>query len=137
MLQSAGLRIGNILEFDGVWCPVTAIDHKLESLSNSPLQDGKHAFTELSSGRIKEVAITEEVLHCAYFEKTKRITETINKYSISSKKFVLYFNGEYAGLITSLPRSVPIHYLHQLQNLYFSLIGEELAINLPVPVPTM
>ncbi|MBE7171178.1 MAG: hypothetical protein INR73_11340 [Williamsia sp.] len=77
--------------------------------------------------------ISEEALRYAHFRKVGMISDSMSKWSVDDSKFIIYFNGTYAGLITSLPKSVPIYFMHQLQNLYFSLIGKELAIAVPQP----
>lgn len=114
--------------FDDILSPITAIDLDLDGVSNEIVADGNYKFIELSSGRVKGWPIDEDALLNAKFKKVGKISDSIDKWSIESARFIIYFNGEYAGLITSLPKSVPIHYVHQLQNLYFTLIGEELTL---------
>ena len=114
--------------FDDILSPITAIDLDLDGVSNEVVADGNYKFIELSSGRVKGWPIDEDALLSAKFRKVGKISDSIDKWSIEPSKFIIYFNGEYAGLITSLPKSVPIYYVHQLQNLYFSLIGEELTV---------
>ncbi len=128
MISSNELRIGNYLLFDQVPSIVTAINHDLNSVSNDQIANDKHTFVELTGGRISGIALTEEILASASFRNAGKISERMNKWKTDTSNFILYFNGEYAGLITSLPQSIPIYFLHQLQNLYFSLIGEELQI---------
>ncbi len=130
MLHATELRVGNFLLFDGIPCQITAIECNLDSISFDQNEDGKCTFTGLSTGRIMELRITDDVLERAGFKQVRQISDCVWKWTIETTKFMLYYNGEYAGLITSLPRSIPIHYLHQLQNLYFSLVGEELHINI-------
>ena len=126
MIKSAELRIGNILQFDDLLSSVTAIDVDLDGVSNEVIADGSYNFIPLSSGRVKGWPIDEDALLSFGFKKTGDISDLVRKWSIDDSKFILYFNGEYAGLITSLPKAVPIYNVHQLQNLYFSLIGKEL-----------
>ena len=130
MIKSIELRIGNILRFDDVLSPVTAIYLDLDGVSNEVIADGNYKFMELSSGRVNGWPINEDALLSTSFKKVGDISDTVEKWSIDESRFIIYFNGKYAGLITSLPQSVPIYYIHQLQNIYFSLIGKELSISI-------
>lgn len=128
MIKSTELRIGNILKFDGVLSLVTAIDFNLAGVCKEAVAHGDHQYIELASGRVQGWSIDEDALLIANFKKVGKISDSIGKWSDEAYKFIIFFNGSYAGLITSLPKSVPVYYVHQLQNLYFSLIGEELTI---------
>lgn len=129
MIQANELRIGNYLLFDNVQSQITAIDLDLNSISNDVVADNTYTYIKISSNRINGIRMSEDVLVNANFIKVGSIADGMDKWMIKSSNFILYFNGEYAGLITSLPKSVPLYYLHQLQNLFFALIGEELQVN--------
>ncbi len=83
-------------------------------------------YAIINGGRVQGIKLTEKVLSGAGFLYHGKISATISKWIMEDSNFLLYFNGIQAGLITSLPKSVPFIYLHQLQNLYFSITGIEL-----------
>lgn len=93
--------------------------------------------------RVKPIQLTEEILvnWCGFYVKFdsflfKLFCITITKSKGGLKKEIpLLFNKNYYGELDQYPfffeHFFRIKYLHQLQNLIYSLTGEELPINHP------
>ena len=99
---------------------------------------------------IQPISLTEEILLKCGFEKVKNkdkedlreyIGHTAQKarYAIFDtdifitkvdKRGLLWRGIECDFMVLFYHKSIPIKYLHQLQNLYFALTGQELEINL-------
>lgn len=77
---------------------------------------------------VSPIPITPEILEAAGFETVRGELYKINGYwyDLKDKTFGSFAieNGE--------PIAENIKSLHQLQNLYFALTGEELTVNMPV-----
>jgi hypothetical protein len=134
MIQANELRIGNWFSYiskHGVW--TTAYD-KVESIHEKGINiyaDSDYGCSiiepDFTFDYIQPIPITPEILEKAGFEVS------IDEYEIfdyvylihgMDKRFYLWFGiGEY-------PTETFIQYVHQLQNLYFALTGEELNIKL-------
>jgi hypothetical protein len=127
MVQTNDLRIGDYLSFKNVRSQVTAIDLNADGILPNVVADGNHEFVETTSPKVKGVKITTELLLEFGFAHTSKMSEKLEKWTLGSTNFIVYFNGIEAGLITSLPATIPCVFLHQLQNLYHSITGKELA----------
>jgi len=133
MIDTKELRIGNIVEFaeplfDTGFKQVTSIGHHINQIHPS---------------YIKPIPLTEEWLFKAGFEKFgfnelifKNITDDAFYIGIDKTGdtndgviFVLSDQTEKDGEIVTKNYLPHIKYVHQLQNLYFCLTGEELTIN--------
>ncbi len=136
MIQSNDLRLGNKVLWNDLICTVAGIQYFIDADENKEghivdlYNNGEMVQTPYVS-YINPIPLTPEILEKCGFEK---------KYSHSNlSKYVgngtLYWND-----VMSLSYAFghdyeeePIEhtqYLHQLQNLYFALTGEELKINL-------
>ena len=89
--------------------------------------EGKTTFKERTEG----IPLTPEILEKAGFEKVREESCEIDldhfRISYDGQTFLLYDNdfGPGSGVLL-----FHIKYLHQLQNLYFALTGQELNIEL-------
>lgn len=117
MIKGTELRIGNWVEFPNPeFKPLQILDG--EMIDNwSPLS--------------RAIPLTPEILEGCGFEKfgdwfIKKSYPIHVNVSLLHKKTTIGQNEEY--------EVEGIKYLHQLQNLYFALTGEELQINLHVDV---
>ena len=117
------LRIGNLLLSDGCEVEVEGIDkyHEVTTTAN---------FKGSCNGNLRTIPLTEgwlikfgfKNLTNAYKSKKVYIQYTQNKC------FQLYLIGiDKAGNASLIDFNLEIKYVHQLQNLYFALIGEELV----------
>lgn len=81
-------------------------------------------FTPLD--RIKPIPLTEEILlKCGFYQENGVMSYATQDYS--SVKITYETLAKYYRLY---PYTYRIDYLHQLQNLYFDLTGEELEVKL-------
>lgn len=122
MISANELRIGNYYDHNGEIRQVTP---------NTILEvwEAEHIWCE-------PIPITEEILFKCGFEN---IGSSYNTWGLKSNEFSGYlftieldkpFYFKVCDLLLNHWSERPIQYLHQLQNLYFSLTGEELTINL-------
>lgn len=108
------LRIGNYVEGIGMEEPIRKI---LDSIEYN-YETEKYELDSLDIQNFKPIPLTEEWLKKFGFEESIAF---LNKGKISiGNGGKLYFNSWY---IIDTPK-----YVHQLQNLYFALTGEELKI---------
>lgn len=74
----------------------------------------------------KPIPLTEEILLKCGFRKSKSGMYLFDKFSFDLSDFEFGVESDYYYLTIS----ENLKYLHQLQNLYFALTGQELEINL-------
>lgn len=92
-----------------------------------------HPFSEIKE--VKPIPLTEEwLIKCGfsvtdenYAGKIYHIVK-VGQFLNDDLMLVLWLRGEREGMI--FRKSMQIKHLHQLQNLYFALTGEELEINI-------
>ena len=109
------LRIGNLLYNDNVIV-------KIDARSIFDIWDDKGIKT------YKPILLTEEWLLNFGFEKSNRLDlgELKPCYAIFSLAIMIRHNSFFIDWIGG---NTELKYVHQLQNLYFALIGEELTLN--------
>jgi len=133
-MESKELRIGNLL-FDrfGKTVIVESINELGINLNGG---DGNGVYPFFEFKELKPILLTEEILLKCGFEwsiqhqsyKHKNFKYVIDFYN-SHPQFnssVCFLNKEHR----SGENLICIHYLHQLQNLYFALTNTELTVNL-------
>jgi hypothetical protein len=117
MIKAEELRIGNLVESIGIEYLVWKID----GLGNIQGIDGGTTFNlDKTTYPIK---ITEKWLLKIGFEKYE-FDHKENQYRHKDRLIVLR-----DGKFVDYGSSVTLEYVHQLQNLYFALTGEELTLN--------
>jgi hypothetical protein len=123
MIKTTELRIGNTIEADqlgGGWATVTGL-----SRTGIEVKDFETwILPEKNSG----IPLTPQILQEMGFEEWK-MDMRVNR----AKEIYLMIDvvdGKNAYKLNGHPKSSPIIYLHQLQNLYFTLTREELEIML-------
>ena len=94
-------------------------------------------FNEMSGDRVSEIdieellpiEITEKILLKCGFEKINKdgVYYALNQIRIDSDFEPFTFDNEGFGWVTI---GVKLNHLHQLQNLYYTLIGQELEVNI-------
>lgn len=136
-MKASELRIGNLVIRDGNILEVVRISK--EDVINYELFK-ECIGQQVNSGVVKPIPLTEEWLLKFGFEKDERVT--MDSYQIRFKQhcyraekflsdikpkntydFRLQYTVNESYYLSS------IRYLHQLQNLYFALTGEELKLN--------
>lgn len=130
MIEAKELRSGNYVLGNPLSIP------RLGIYSNGVTKITSHGISEIEFGNINydPLPITEEILIKAGFTIVKTTTAygyDCNKYC-EEVKYTLRgaWNGEnwFAYEILNNGTHKKIEYVHQLQNLYFALTGEELKI---------
>lgn len=110
------LRLGNLVEYDGLPCKVKLIE---ESGLAVLFEDGEDIWIDI--WQFCPIPITEKWLLKFGFEKGEFLKNCWDndELSISLENGVVVF-----GLMNSV---VEMRYVHQLQNLYYCLTGKELT----------
>ena len=154
-MRANELRLGNYLQLDGENYHVNEIQNSLQcvelkrkNLENPKINDYEEC--DLDCDDLLPIPLTEEILLKFGFEKVKNkdkedlreyIGHTVQKakYAIFGtdifitkvdKRGLLRRSIECDFMVLFYHKSIPIKHLHQLQNLYFALTGQELEINL-------
>ena len=121
------LRLGNYVDFDG-------LSFTIKCISNNFIEaDRGRGKVRFSINDLKPIPITEQWLLRLGFEKEKEQDKllatyfyhknNISRVEFSDKHGNLYWHDNYSSIYHK-----EIKYVHQLQNIYFALIGEELEI---------
>lgn len=117
--------LGEILVVTGIY-PTTGFENeKAHGVNLEHVNQKPNTYYESYSQFIKfiePIQLTEEILLKFDFDKIENGTY-LNKF------YVTIVSGYFVFWITDI-YSVAIKYVHELQNLYFALTGEELEINL-------
>jgi hypothetical protein len=120
-LKAKDLRVGNCVNNCGQYCFLMAI-YKNNKVELGYFKDSIGFIRSLDDVGIKPIPLTEEILLKCGFQK---------KYKSYEKNDFTFIDGGYdkfaykLAILAKTPK-----FLHQLQNLYFALTGEELQINL-------
>jgi len=122
-MEARELRIGNLMELpNGEISKVTGFT---ENGKVWFVREPKHEECALKINQVKPIPLTEEWLFefgfIDDFSKDFRVR-------LIGHRLGDFFITEKMKLLTSDINSVKIKYVHQLQNLYFALTGEELTI---------
>lgn len=138
MIQANELRIGNWVyvlykefpldqdHYDKKACPVTRIR------SNGFIEVAILTQHDYHVSKIEGIPLTPEILEKAGFEISDWLRTGVKNiyYKEGMGEFLTY---EYDGCCVYQLNKKVIQYVHQLQNLYFALTGEELEIDLKIP----
>jgi hypothetical protein len=121
MLEGKDLRVGNyVLVYGTDVFKCAGID---ERMFYTYRDDGQREGYSLAA--VSPIPLTTEILEKCGFERDT-VTKT-EVYRFPKLSLMRGLDNEYRFFDI---KSAPIKYLHQLQNLYFALTGEELTINL-------
>ena len=123
MIQPTELRIGNYIEYDGNYYKIDSLSRGLPTLNTLAFGIGVVDYNN-----INPIPLTEEILiKCGF----KRIHQS--KFRAVDIHIFCYLhetmNGDWILDIDGRTISV-VKSLHQLQNLYHAITGNELEINL-------
>lgn len=134
-MKVSELRIGNLVNRLGVQTIIKSIQIDSDGLGfvSTPLSGA------ITINQIEPIPLTEEWLLKAGFEVGNKVY--INAYSMNILNTDFYLRPSYNGgfywgfnisnekIDCELNNVKAIQYVHQLQNLYFALTGEELKFN--------
>lgn len=118
MVNANELRLGNWISYNGKYYEVDEIWFDLD--------EGAYYTQDFNINFISPIPLTEELLLKCGFERNK----TYKRYFYNGISISKYEGEKYFVFDGWRFRAIDIKYLHQLQNLYFILTGEELTINL-------
>lgn len=131
MLNASELRIGNFLFISGLERIVT-----VSAIFNTHFRcqslEGKVSHEESIRVNYQPIPLTPEILGKAGFEYVGQTTLSKDDVPIYFK-FIVGEIGCYAFYLNKQVR-VPCIHLHQLQNLYFTLTGIELSVNIETSI---
>lgn len=130
------LRIGNYLLYDGKIVYVTALSLDIDDEYEEQIlfcelgktTDEKGGWNRALAGKLDRIEITPEWFASLGFEETNMPFTDILGYAKRSKSSFIGFTKQHAGgfLISAPHLNFVIHFIHQIQNLYNSLTGEDL-----------
>lgn len=131
MIPINELRIGNYVngDKDGI-SVVTSIERYKDRIGITPLTFNYYSFTNQS---ISPIPLTREILEkcgwisnkiCCYLDLNEDIYLSFHK---DGNFFLVIKNNDEDSDCEELFTKLNIKYLHQLQNLIYSLVGEELT----------
>ncbi len=113
------LKIGNIVKVGGLVSIVTEVKQCGVRVSYSTLLGERNSYVEYD--RVEYIPFTEEWLPKMGFKKEPAWDDltiyTLSVIDIEVNRFGLFFDQSH------------IEHIHQMQNLYFALRGQELKIN--------
>jgi hypothetical protein len=136
ILKPNDLRVGNWVSLEFVGAFKWDYYHFKEYVKG--IRTGHHLEEDIISDKIEPIALTPEILEkCGfvsekdkeYFHPTTMFFELRNVTALEyGFKIIAGFPIHSRNIFKGI--STQINYLHQLQNLYFALTGEELTVNL-------
>jgi hypothetical protein len=124
MIKANELRIGNLIDFEGMSCKVCEIDK--QGVVVDIEKTNENEWIDLF--QFNPISLTEEWLLKLGFEKPAHSWNGdifhLTEWDEFPLNWAVAMNKNGAMLVLKLK------YVHQLQNLYFTLTGEELTIKL-------
>ena len=122
-MKSSDLRIGNLVDLGNRIAKVTEINHLACVVVD--LEETQDTIEDYE--RVKGIILTEEWLLNFGFEKNNN-----NQFILMKGSVDILFNKDLNGwTCDGINFSINMtEHVHQLQNLYFALTGEELILNI-------
>lgn len=119
MINTAEIRIGNFVDFEGECCKVLEISKNGLALC---LSDGEQEW--IDGFQLYPIPLTEEIiLDFGFFKYNNAYVLEVPDENIHNWQFSIWNDFTY----NSVEFPVELKYLHQLQNLYFALTNKELC----------
>lgn len=134
-MKANELRIGNWVEFENEQMQLHEFNHNLQLLSFKTSLGGIYG-PGIPHEEMKPIPLAEEWLKKFGFiemftKKGMYLKPLGNEITIDDRDFLFNIENKYVyqdNEITVDPLGTPVQYVHQLQNLYFTLTGQELTI---------
>jgi len=139
-MKASELRIGNLVKYMDEYLPVFAIDSEKELKEYDLI--GVVTLPTFWNGRrmscqgrwinqVDPIELTEELLLKFGFEVENSFAYSTGEevaYNVFSKSFFTYNSIQDNWWLNNWVMKIQPKYVHELQNLYFALTGEELTI---------
>lgn len=143
LLEPKDLRIGNILDYDGKFVHVTNLSLDIDDEYQETIgfcewgktKNEKSDWNRSLCDKLSPIPLTPEILEKCGFKKNGTFDKQFN----NGNQIEIDLSDEYKGEVwlggsdsctNGMGFVANCQYLHQLQNLYFALTGEELTVNL-------
>lgn len=122
------LRIGNYVSFGGAICTVTEIEKDNFRAIDSHGNNWKNTFSALEGLPLTEQHLLDFGFEQDGYEMLDWVKNGLCFTGINwaDKDFPEY---QFLNFMVNEDTIISIHYVHQLQNIYFALTGQELTIN--------
>lgn len=135
MIDPKELRIGNIVGYDDLWYVVSSIIEPIE-LETTHRIGFENSSLRKAARHIQPIPLTEEwLLRFGFSGSTPHESPYFYSYAVGASTLrinpdngVVWIVASNGGLFNN-PKL--IEHVHQLQNLYFALTGQELTIKTP------
>lgn len=124
MIKANELRIGNWLLYKGQYVKYDGSYSGIMGVRNALLIINGNTLIERELKECSTIELTPDILIKCGFVRSDRTGFTF--YAL----LPLVYNTNHGWWLYNKKMGIPPKYLHQLQNLYFALTGEELEINL-------
>lgn len=133
MIEAKELRIGNYLNLDGVIKQISTI-HYDDTVRFYDSEKGSIGCYSLKNKSIQPIQLTEDILlrlgfvwneNTLTFEHTNR---KLANWHVSKSVHISVQNWQVFNYVLKAVVNGKVKYLHQLQNLYCALTGEELTL---------
>lgn len=111
MIKANELRIGN-------WLLCAEVD--------VPFQWQASDFEEVNNSKARPIPLTHKILEQCGFKESRQTFFTWYTRRLTDSQFRLDYSDETTYHWVQSNTIVELNYLHQLQNLYFAITGEEL-----------
>lgn len=132
MIKANELRLGNWIVFNNFLSPEKYIQVNATFFSSwlggRNRQEIKN--DEVINKYYSGIPLTPEILEKCGFEQDEFITRDFFKQGFFNFKAVNHYEDGFLVICNFMQGGIKVKYLHQLQNLYFALSGEELNIKL-------
>ena len=131
MIKANELRIGNYAQINPAHVPAASEIKPLQIASigkNSGVAFEDDTENSYEFHEIYPILLSENLLKKVWFLKEKAEWGDEHNYLLNTLTFYIE-NGLVLKVYAGTSRQIPCLYLHQFQNLYFALLGEELEIS--------
>ena len=122
-MKASELRIGNLIEHNGVGCIfVFSVTNQMDDIER---------INDITSSGFTPITLTEEWLLKLGFDDYGKDSFNVHRFEKNDVRIERAFRSRaYYCINVSIGGlgDINLKYVHQLQNLYFALIGEELKI---------
>lgn len=129
-MKTTELRIGNLVHHEGIVSNVFALDDEGINGVVNP-NDG----LEIQYIKATPIPLTEEWMERLGFRLDVRQPGQFDEQEVWTKDGIDFYEHSEGWSIFFNFSKTHVRYVHQLQNLFFSLVGEELTVKNPTSTP--